>query len=71
MSALLWLGFLAASTAEALHWALRGPDYFPTGRSLFPTWPVWRPEWAISLAGAVGVVVPFEQCTLIEETVTC
>jgi membrane glycosyltransferase len=57
VSALLWLGFLAASTAEAVDWALRGPDYFPTGRSLFPTWPVWRPEWAISLAGAVGVVL--------------
>jgi membrane glycosyltransferase len=57
VSALLWLGFLAASTAEAILWSLRGPDYFPTGRSLFPTWPVWRPEWAISLAGAVGVVL--------------
>ncbi len=57
VSALLWLSFLAASTAEALLWSLRGPDYFPSGRSLFPTWPVWRPEWAASLVAVVAVVL--------------
>ena len=57
VSALLWLGFLVASTAEALLWALRGPDYFPAGQQLFPTWPVWRPEWAISLVGVVALVL--------------
>jgi membrane glycosyltransferase len=57
VSALLWLGFLAASTAEALLWSLRGPDYFPSGRSLFPTWPVWRPEWAVSMVAVVAVVL--------------
>jgi membrane glycosyltransferase len=57
VSALLWLGFLIASTAEALLWSLRGPDYFPTGRSLFPTWPVWRPELALGLLGAVVLVL--------------
>ncbi|HXK25937.1 MAG TPA: glucans biosynthesis glucosyltransferase MdoH [Myxococcota bacterium] len=57
VSALLWLGFLVASTAEALLWALRGPDYFPKGPSLFPTWPVWRPEWAMSLVGVVAFVL--------------
>ena len=31
-----------------------GPNYFPTGRSLFPTWPVWRPE-RVERAVRVGV----------------
>ena len=43
VSALLWLVFLSLSTAEAVLLAVRGPDYFPYGRSLFPAWPEWRP----------------------------
>jgi membrane glycosyltransferase len=43
VSAVLWFLFLTLSTAEAIINALREPDYFPTGQSLFPSWPVWRP----------------------------
>ena len=54
VSAVLWLGFLAASTTEAVLWATRGPDYFSAGQTLFPTWPVWRPE---RVGGLFAVVV--------------
>jgi len=57
VSAVLWLGFLAAGTAEAVMWSFRGPDYFSTGVSLFPTWPVWRPERALALFSAVFAVL--------------
>ena len=30
------------------------PIYFPDGRSLFPEWPVWRPDWALALAAVTG-----------------
>ena len=53
VSAVLWLGFLVASTGEAVMWAFRGPDYFASGPTLFPTWPVWRPERARALFGVV------------------
>jgi membrane glycosyltransferase len=53
VSAVLWLGFLVASTGEAVMWAFRGPDYFPAGPTLFPTWPVWRPERARALFAVV------------------
>jgi membrane glycosyltransferase len=51
-SAVLWLSFLVASTAEAIHQAVVAPDYFPSGPSLFPQWPIWRPEWMLSLLTA-------------------
>ena len=38
-------------------WALRGPDYFSAGPTLFPTWPIWRPERARALLGIVLVVL--------------
>jgi len=57
VSALLWLGFLAASTAEAAIWAIRGPDYFAAGPALFPTWPVWRPERVEALFAVVAAVL--------------
>jgi membrane glycosyltransferase len=49
VSALLWFAFLVASSAEALLEVLYPTDYFPSGRSLFPQWPVWRPDWALAL----------------------
>jgi membrane glycosyltransferase len=49
VSALLWLGFLSLSTAEAILQAVRVPEYFPPERALFPRWPVWHPAWALSL----------------------
>jgi len=57
VSAALWLGFLVASTVEAALWVLVGPDYFAAGRSLFPTWPVWRPERVGALLGVVLVLL--------------
>ncbi len=57
VSAALWLAFLVASTVEAALWALVGPDYFAAGRSLFPTWPIWRPERVGALLGVVLIVL--------------
>jgi membrane glycosyltransferase len=49
VSALLWFCFLSLSTAEAVLRVVREPDYFPAGPSLFPRWPIWRPDWALAL----------------------
>ncbi|HEY2776024.1 MAG TPA: glucans biosynthesis glucosyltransferase MdoH [Candidatus Binatia bacterium] len=57
VSALLWFSFLLLSTAEAIHFALTKPDYFPEGRTLFPQWPVWRPDWALMLLAVTGVIL--------------
>ncbi|WP_111495963.1 glucans biosynthesis glucosyltransferase MdoH [Marinobacter bohaiensis] len=47
----LWLCFLILTTVEAAQMALSPIDYFPEGHEgLFPLWPEWRPEWALSLA---------------------
>jgi len=57
VSALLWFCFLTLSTAEAVWEAVREPEYFPAGRSLFPEWPVWRPGWAIALLAVTGTIL--------------
>lgn len=57
VSALLWFTFLSLSTAEAIHNALVPPDYFPHGLSLFPEWPVWRPDWAIALMSVTALIL--------------
>jgi membrane glycosyltransferase len=59
MSALLWFGFLTLSTIEALRNVLAEPNYFPHGASLFPEWPVWRPDWAYSLLAVIGMLLFF------------
>ena len=56
-SALLWVLFLAVSTAEAVREAFSRPVYFSESPSLFPTWPVWEPWWAMSLLATTGVVL--------------
>ncbi len=48
-SAALWLLFLSLSTVEAILQVIQVPDYFPTGKMLFPQWPTWHPQWALSL----------------------
>jgi membrane glycosyltransferase len=53
VSAILWLSFLTAGTIEGTLWALYGPNYFPAGLTLFPTWPVWRPERVAALFSVV------------------
>ena len=57
MSALLWFAFLSLSTAAAIVNALTPPDYFPAGRSLFPEWPIWRPNWALSLLAVTAMIL--------------
>lgn len=57
VSALLWFSFLTLSTAEAVAEAFREPNYFPMGRSLFPEWPIWRPDWALWLLAATGAIL--------------
>jgi membrane glycosyltransferase len=56
-SALLWFLFLALVTAEAVSEALIQPDYFTTGKSLFPIWPVWDPIPALSLLAGTAIVL--------------
>ncbi len=57
VSALLWFAFLTLSTAEAIVNALWEPEYFPHGRSLFPEWPVWHPDWALYLVAVTGMIL--------------
>jgi membrane glycosyltransferase len=57
VSALLWFLFLLLSTAQAIKQNLVEPDYFPNGPSLFPEWPVWRPDWALSLLLVTAVIL--------------
>jgi membrane glycosyltransferase len=57
VSAMLWFAFLLLSTGAALYESVREPVYFPEGRSLFPQWPVWRPDWAIALAGVTAAIL--------------
>ncbi|HLV77549.1 MAG TPA: glucans biosynthesis glucosyltransferase MdoH [Marinobacter sp.] len=46
----LWLIFLILTTIAAAQLTLAPIDYFPEGHdSLFPRWPVWKPEWALVL----------------------
>ena len=57
VSALLWFTFLTLSTAEAIQNVLREPNYFPSGPSLFPEWPIWRPNWARALLAVTGTIL--------------
>lgn len=56
-SALLWFLFLAVSTTEAIIEALVPAVYFPPNKTLFPSWPVWEPWWALSLLLTTGVLL--------------
>ncbi len=56
-SAFLWFLFIVLSSAEAILEAVSLPVYFPVERSLFPTWPVWDPGWAMSLLATTGVLL--------------
>ncbi|MBN2466647.1 MAG: glucans biosynthesis glucosyltransferase MdoH [Deltaproteobacteria bacterium] len=56
-SALLWVLFLGLSTALAITESFRLPDYFPADRVLFPTWPVWHLQWALTLLITTAVIL--------------
>ncbi|MFZ5655100.1 MAG: glucans biosynthesis glucosyltransferase MdoH [Pseudomonadota bacterium] len=57
VSSLLWLAFLAAATAEAALLTLLPVEYFPEPHALYPLWPEWRPNWALTLIGVTLVVL--------------
>ncbi len=57
VSALLWFIFLSLSTSQAILDVLREPNYFPSGPSLFPEWPIWRPNWARALLAVTGMIL--------------
>jgi membrane glycosyltransferase len=57
VSALLWFTFLTLSTSQAIMDVLREPNYFPSGPSLFPEWPIWRPNWARALLAVTGMIL--------------
>lgn len=57
ISALLWFLLLSVSTLIALADALFEPEYFPARFSLFPDWPVWKPQWAAILLGVTAVIL--------------
>ena len=50
LSAPLWFLLLVLSTAQLAFSTLVEPQYFMKPYQLFPRWPEWRPDWAISLA---------------------
>lgn len=57
LTAPLWLAFLALTTVATAQQVLSAPNYFPDTHSLFPQWPEWRPEWALSLALATVMLL--------------
>jgi membrane glycosyltransferase len=57
LSAPLWFLFLVLSTALLAVFQLTEPQYFTQPYQLFPTWPQWKPEWAISLFGGTMLLL--------------
>lgn len=57
LSAPLWFAFLALSTAQLAVHTLVVPEYFTAPNQLFPVWPEWRPEWALSLVTGTATLL--------------
>jgi membrane glycosyltransferase len=57
LSAPLWFAFLLLSTAMLAVHALGEPQYFSEPYQLFPNWPVWNPQWALTLLGATALLL--------------
>ncbi len=57
VSALLWFAFLMLSTVLLAVHTLSAPQYFLRPYQLFPLWPEWHPEWALSLFGATAALL--------------
>jgi len=57
LAALLWFVFLILSTALIAVHSLSEPKYFVAPYQLFPLWPEWHPEWAITLFGATALLL--------------
>lgn len=56
-SAFFWAVFLILSTAELIIESVVPPVYFSSEPSLFPTWPQWHPEIAVTLLGTTAVLL--------------
>lgn len=54
VSSLLWFMFLLLSTLLLAQHALLEPEYFTQPHQLFPLWPEWRPERALTLFGVTA-----------------
>lgn len=57
LSAPLWFLFLILSTALLAVHTLVPPAYFTESYQLFPLWPQWHPDWAVSLFGATAALL--------------
>ena len=57
LSAPLWFLFLVLSTAQLAVHTLVEPTYFTQPYQLFPRWPEWRPEWALSLVAGTALLL--------------
>ena len=58
LSAALWFLLLLLSSVSVVENAFSSPDYFPSGPSLFPHWPVWDP-YAPALLLAITATLLF------------
>lgn len=56
-SAALWMLLLLLSTATIIIHAFQPPQYFPSGRALFPHWPVWDPFGPVVLLVITAVLL--------------
>lgn len=56
-SALLWFFFLLFSSLQAIAEVFILPTYFTDTRTLFPLWPTWYPNWALTLLGSTAVLL--------------
>jgi len=57
LSAPLWFAFLILSTVMLAVHELSVPQYFTEPYQLFPLWPQWRPEWAVTLFSATALLL--------------
>lgn len=56
-SALLWFFFLLFSSLQAIMEVFILPTYFTDTRTLFPLWPTWYPNWALTLLGSTAILL--------------
>ncbi len=57
VSALLWLLFLLASSAQVIMELFIIPDYFPSEASLIPDWPEYFPNWLLTLLSCTAILL--------------
>ena len=57
LSAPLWFLFLIVSTALLATHVLVEPEYFPAPNQLFPIWPEWNPQRAVTLFSATAALL--------------